>query len=138
MERIKVTNAFDEERALAGELPRERIRSEEIDALVDTGATMLALPADLVERLGVRIVGYRTAQHADGRTDEVPWVAGVKIVILGRETHATALVVPAGTTALIGQLQLEELDLLVDSKSRMLKVNPASPDMPMLDLKSAA
>jgi len=45
-----------------------------------------------------------------------------------------ALVMPTGTTPLIGQLQLEALDLIVDSKSRDVMVNPASPDMPMLDL----
>jgi hypothetical protein len=51
---------------------------------------------------------------------------------------ASALVVPAGATALIGQIPLEELDLIVDPKSRALKVNPASPDAPRLDLLSAA
>ena len=39
---------------------------------------------------------------------------------------------------LIGQIPLEELDLLVDPKSRQLRVNPASPDAPLLDLLSAA
>jgi hypothetical protein len=38
----------------------------------------------------------------------------------------------------IGQIPLEELDLLVDPKSRELRVNPASPDAPLLDLLSAA
>jgi hypothetical protein len=49
-----------------------------------------------------------------------------------------ALVEAAGTMPLIGQIPLEELDLLVDPKSRELRVNPASPDAPLLDLLSAA
>ena len=77
-------------------------------------------------------------RYADGRIQEVPWVSGVRITILGRETVTNALVVAAGTTPLIGQIPLEELDLLVDPKSRELRVNPASPDAPLLDLLAAA
>jgi hypothetical protein len=62
----------------------------------------------------------------------------VGIEILGRETVTNALVEAAGTTPLLGQIPLEELDLLVDPKSRQLRVNPASPDAPMLDILSAA
>ena len=51
---------------------------------------------------------------------------------------ANALVERAGTIALIGQIPLEELDLLVDPKSRKLYVNPASPEAPLLDAVSAA
>lgn len=42
-----------------------------------------------------------------------------------------ALVLPAGATALIGQIPLEGLDLIVDPKSREVRVNPLSPDMPL-------
>ena len=39
---------------------------------------------------------------------------------------------------LIGQIPLEELDLIVDPKSRELLVNRASPDAPLLDLLAVA
>lgn len=138
MQLIKLVNSVDEELSLRGNLDAKDIRSMEIEALVDTGATMLMLPADVVERLGVRIAGQRNVRYADGRVAPIPWVAGVKIVILGRDTVVTALVEAAGTTPLIGQIPLEELDLLVDPKSRELRVNPASPDAPLLDALSAA
>ncbi|HMF39141.1 MAG TPA: clan AA aspartic protease [Polyangia bacterium] len=137
MQRIKLVNSVDEELALRGTLTADQVRSIEIDALVDTGATMLALPADVVERLGLRIAGHRNVRYADGRLATIPWVGDVKITILGRETIVSALVEAAGTTPLIGQVPLEELDLLVDPKSRELRVNPASPDMPLLDLLGA-
>jgi hypothetical protein len=46
----------------------------------------------------------------------------------------------SGTRAepLLGQIQLEELDLIVDPKNRELCVNPASPDAPLLDLLYAS
>src|SRR5262245_2532306 len=138
MQLIKLTNSYDEERVVLGESRPEDVRWAEIEALVDTGATMLVLPADVVERLGVRTMGHRNVRYADGRTAPVPWVGGIRIAILGRETIVTALVEAAGTVPLIGQIPLEELDLLVDPKSRELRVNPASPDAPLLDILTAA
>jgi predicted aspartyl protease len=99
---------------------------------------MLVLPAEIVERLGVRVMGYRDVRYADGRRNAVPWVGGVNITILGRETIVNALVEGPGTVPLLGQIPLEELDLLVDPKSRELRVNPASPDAPLLDILTAA
>ena len=138
MEKIRLTNTYDENRVESGDWKPEQVRSLEIEALVDTRATMLILPADVVARLGLKEQGRRRVVYADGHEDEIPWIGGVRLTLLGREMIASALVVPAGTTALIGQIPLEELDLIVDPKSRALRVNPASPDAPLLDLRSAA
>jgi hypothetical protein len=43
-----------------------------------------------------------------------------------------ALVMPAGTTPLIGQIPLEEMDLVVNPKSQDVTVNPDSPDVQRL------
>jgi hypothetical protein len=40
---------------------------------------------------------------------------------------------PAGSTPLVGQIPLEELDLIVDSKRQSLRPNPEHPDGPVLD-----
>jgi clan AA aspartic protease len=138
MQKITLTNSYDEEDVTRGHRKTADVRSTEIEALVDTGATMMVLPADAVSRLGLLPAGYRKVRYADGRVAEVPWVSGIRITILGRETVINALVEATGTTPLIGQIPLEELDLLVDPKSRELRVNPASPDAPLLDLLSAA
>jgi hypothetical protein len=46
MTKIKLTNNTDSDLAAAGAISIESVRSVEIEALVDTGATMLALPAE--------------------------------------------------------------------------------------------
>lgn len=138
MQKIKLTNSYDEEDVTRGHRKTADVRSTEIEALVDTGATMMVLPADAVSRLGLLPAGYRKVRYADGRVAQVPWVSGIRVTILGRDTVINALVEAAGTTPLLGQIPLEELDLLVDPKSRELRVNPASPDAPLLDLLSAA
>ncbi len=137
-EKIELTNYLDEASARAGALDPAAIRRAEVEALVDTGATMLLLPEDVVGRLGARVEGYRKVRYADGRVAEVPWVGGIRMRLRGRETIVTALVAAAGTTALIGQIPLEEMDFVVDPKSRELRPNPASPDAPLLDLLHAA
>jgi len=114
------------------------MKGDRIEALVDTGATMLLLPADVVATLGLPYERMRKVRYADGRIEEIPWVGGVRLEVLGREMVCDALVAPAGATPLLGQMQLEELDLIVDAKSRELRVNPASPDLPLLDLLRAS
>jgi clan AA aspartic protease len=138
MAQVKLTNIFDLQNARQGLIEKDQVRSLEIETLVDTGATMLFLPADVVARLGLPYERMRKVRYADGSIAEVPWIGGVRLEVLGREMVCDALVGPEGATPLLGQLQLEELDLIVDPKSRELRVNPASPDAPLLDLLRAS
>jgi predicted aspartyl protease len=51
---ITVTNLVDEILAERGFIPNEQVRSITLDnLLVDTGATRLCLPADIINRLGL-------------------------------------------------------------------------------------
>jgi clan AA aspartic protease len=138
MQHIKLRNSNDVARANEDGGQPTAIRTAEVEALVDTGATMLVLPADVVARLGVPIQGTRRVRYANGEVAERSWVGNIEIEILGRKAVCSALVEKAGTTALIGQIPLEELDFLVDPKSRELRVNPASPDIPLIDVLAAA
>jgi clan AA aspartic protease len=138
METVRLTNDHDFALAEAGSLDPSKVRSITTEALVDTGATMLILPADVVERLGLSVRGHRKVRYADDRIETVPWVGPVKMEIRGREALGSALVIPAGSTPLIGQIPLEEMDFVVDPKSRELRPNPASPDAPLLDLLRAS
>lgn len=135
---IKLWNHTDIDNARQRLISKAAVRTAEVQGLVDTGATVLMLPADIVKRLGVRVVGRARVKMADGKLHGLPKVGGIRLSILGREMTCDALVGRAGSTALIGQMQLEELDLIVDPKSRECRVNPASPDMPLLDLLAVA
>jgi clan AA aspartic protease len=138
METIRLTNDYDRALADAGTLDPRKIRTVEVPALVDTSATMLMIPADVAKRLGVPVRGRRKVRLADARLKEIPMVVGIRIEIRGRDAYVSALVGPTGSTPLIGQIPLEEMDFVVDPKSRELRPNPASPDAPVLDLLGAA
>lgn len=138
MTKLKLANNGDEELVARGYLRPEQIRRVEVDALVDTGATGLAIPADVAEKLGLRELRHVEVGLADGSKRSVPIVTGIAIEIVGRGMVCDAFVLPLGSTPLIGQIQLEWLDLVVDPKSRDVTVNPASPDVPHLDLLHVA
>ena len=131
---IELENVKDREMAEDGELPEADIRSATVSAVADTGAIMLALPEDVVSRLGIRHRSSITATYADGRQGELP-VAGPLLVRIGdRSMPANCIVLPQGTDALVGQLVMEGLDLVADCVARTLHPRPESPDRPLMRL----
>jgi clan AA aspartic protease len=121
MQMIKLTNWLDAERARLGEIQPESVRSLEVEALVDTGATHLILPADVADNLGLTVMGATTAELADGSLIPTRRVS-VQLEILGRDMLTAAYVLPAGTMPLIGQIPLEDLDLIVEPRSQTLRL----------------
>lgn len=86
---------------------------EEVEALVDTGATYTWLPRSLLERLGVRPAFRREFETADGRVIERE-LAEVAIHLNG-EIHFTLVVFgDEGTRPLLGVVTLETFGLGVD------------------------
>ena len=131
---IELENVVDRGRAKEGELPEADIRRAAISAVADTGAIMLALPEDVVSRLGLDLESSITATYADGRQGELP-VAGPLLVRIGdRSMPANCIVLPQGTDALVGQLIMEGLDLVADCVARTLHPRPESPDRPLMRL----
>jgi clan AA aspartic protease len=131
---MKLVNSGDLRLARDGLLARESVRELELEALVDTGATDLVLPADVVSALGLPEIDQREIRLADGSVRVVSKVSELRVEILGRRMGSDAYVMPAGSTPLIGQIQLEDLDLIVDPRSRELRVNPESPNIARGDL----
>ena len=131
---IELENSGDLDRVDAGELREADVRRVAIPAVADTGAMMLALPEDVVDRLGIRRRGSVDATYADGRRDELPVAGSLIVWIGGRSMSADCVVLPRGADALIGQLVLEGLDLIADSLNRTLHPRPEAPDRPMLRL----
>ncbi|MBD2608740.1 clan AA aspartic protease [Scytonema hofmannii FACHB-248] len=131
--KVKLTNAIDEALINRGLLAPKLLREHETQGLVDTGAVSLVIPTIIVEQLGLRIRGQRVAQYANGSEESVGVTEPVIVECQGRETVAEALVV--GNEVLIGQVILEQLDLLVDCKNQRLIPNPANPDYPVAMIK---
>jgi len=134
MTKIKLTNITDVDKAKEALIPAAEVRSFEVEGLVDTGAVLLVIPADLARALGVSEVERRTVRYADGHRAERSIVGGILIEILGRRMVGEAVVEAEGTDVLIGQIPLEALDLIVDPATRDLRKNPRSPGLAQNDL----
>ena len=131
---VGLENASDRSLFEAGHLQEADIRRTRVRAVADTGAVMLALPEDVVERLGAQEVGSIACTYADGRQGERPIAGPLTVHIGDRWTYARCVVIPTGADPLVGQLVMEELDLVADCVTRTLGPRPESPDRPLLRL----
>lgn len=132
---VDLENYDDRVLAERGHLQPSQVRSQAVEMLADTGAVMLMLPQDLVETLGLTIRRKVIVTYADERKEQRD-VAGVVTVKAGNRSMQTSCVVgPPGSEPLLGQIVLEEMDLLVDPAGRRLVPRPESPYLPTLKLK---
>lgn len=116
-------------------LPEDR-RGEDLEcqALVDSGAAELALPADVVERLRLERTGDVRVRTADGGQHTYRVFGIVDLSVQGRSCQVRAIELPHGAQPLLGAVPLEEMDWRVSPQEKKLVPNPESPDQPLLPL----
>ena len=107
------------------------------DALVDTGAFTLSLPAELVEKLGLGELRRKHGQTAGGPR-EFSVREMVRLWIQGRDCTIEVVELPEGCPVLIGQVPLELMDWVVDPQGRKLIGNPAHDGEWKLEVFAAA
>jgi predicted aspartyl protease len=108
-----------------GLLPPEQVRRITVpDALVDTGATLLSLPTRLIRQLGLSPHRTRRVISSTGVTEATVYDV-VRLTIQDRDCPTEVIEAPDEVPVLIGQLPLENLDLVVDLRARRLTGNPA-------------
>ena len=110
-------------------LPEEEHGDEVVcEALVDTGASELCLPADIVESLNLVEVGNMRVQIADGGHHSYRLMGMVEVEVQGRSSRVQAVELPRGSRVLLGAFPLEGIDWHVSPKEGRLIPNPAFPD----------
>lgn len=113
--------------------PDEARRVTVDDALVDTGATTLALPSQMIKNLGLTKVYEKQATSSRG-IGPVNVYEAVRLTLLDRFCTVDVIEVPDDVPVLIGQIPLEMLDLVVDLQGRRLIGNPAHGGDQVLEL----
>ena len=129
---IELENIEDRNLAEAGIRTADDVRRETIRAVADRGVTMLMLPRDVVERLGVPETDQVATISADGQRGEAAVTSLLTIRIGDRHTATDCIVLPEGTDAVVGLIVLNVLDLHADHESGTLGPRPESPDRPLL------
>ncbi|MCY7383486.1 MAG: aspartyl protease family protein [Microcoleus sp. CAN_BIN18] len=124
---LAIQNLIDQADAERGMIPVDQIRSVILEnVLVDTGATTLCLPKDVIARLGLRILKQVVVETATG-ISEARIFQDAKISLCGREGTFECLELPEGKTPLLGVIPMEALGIEVDLKHQSLKVLPDGP-----------
>lgn len=129
---IGLENFVDRSNVRRG-ISQEPVRRTRVDGIVDTGAAMLVLPQNVVERLGLEVLRTVVVTYADERKEERPVAGSVTIEVCDRFMVTECIVGPPLSQPLIGQVVLESLDLIADCLNRTLV--PRTPDYPLLNLK---
>jgi clan AA aspartic protease len=99
----------------------------EVDALADSGAVHLCIPEHIRIQLKLKEIDKKEVILADGSKEVVPYVGPVQIRFKNRVGFAGALVM--GDQVLLGAIPMEDLDLVILPKKRIVDVNPASPNI---------
>ena len=92
---------------------------EELEALVDTGATTTVVPASVLRGLGVTPAMYQTFEYANGEEVELG-MAEVRVRVEDRETSTWVVFGSDDAGALLGAYTLEGVFLGVDPYNRRL------------------
>lgn len=121
---LTVINRADQIRAEDGTISSEQIRSVTLkDVLVDTGATTLCLPADVIAKLGLSLLKEVDVATAMG-ISKARIFRDATMQLCGREGTFECLELPSGRDALIGVIPLEALGLEPDLRNQTLRVLP--------------
>ena len=120
----KIENLGDLYNVKQGMLPDDQVRRIEVaDAVIDTGATTLLLPKRMIDALGLEPLRTR---HSRGLGGEfiLPVYGTVRLTIQGRDCPLDVGAIGDEYPVLVGQIPLEALDWVVDTKGQRLIGNP--------------
>ena len=121
---LTVTNHIDQILAERGFIEADQIRSITLtDVLVDTGASRLCLPADVIRQLGLPLEGEVDARIAVG-VQSLRVFKEVNLAACGRKGTFNCVELPEGEMPLLGLIPLEDLGLQPDLQNQQIKVLP--------------
>ena len=121
--KIKLTNLIDL-RVQHRKLSKAKPRTVEVEALVDTGATRLYLKPSVIKKLGLERTDTVRSKTTNGDAIRFKYEP-VRLELMGRSENFDVIEVPEDVPNLIGQVPLEVLDFVVDSRGQKLIGNPA-------------
>ncbi len=124
---LAVTNRLDQGLAERGFIAPDEVRSIALEnVLVDTGATTLCLPQNVIAQLGLKLLKEVPVETATG-IGQARIFEDAKISLLGREGTFECLELPGGSSPLLGVIPLEALGIELDLQNQRLILLPLSP-----------
>jgi predicted aspartyl protease len=123
-ETLTVSNRADQILERNGYITPNRVRNLVLDeVLVDTGATTICLPAEMVEQLGLELHRTVSLETATGKV-QARVFNDLWLSVLGREGTFICVELPTGSRPLLGCVPMEALGLEPDLVNHRLRVLP--------------
>ena len=104
----------------------DTIKPIQVEALADSGANFLCLPAEIVDELRLELDSEKEVTTADGRRRTCRYVGPVRVAFENRSCYVGAIVM--GDQVLLGAIPMEDMDLVVLPLERRIAVNPLHPN----------
>ena len=132
--KIELINTRDVILSDAGQLPKASIRKMEVNILVDSGAYNLAINETIKEQLALPIIDEQIFQLANGQQEKYPIVGPIDLRFENRATTTRAVLLPGDAAPLLGQIPLEDMDVVLLPREERMIVNPDTPLIARKDL----
>lgn len=132
---LELINGIDLALSRLGKLAEDEVRRLKVSALVDSGATMLAINDNIRNQLGLLKVDERGAELADGSLATYDVVGPIEIRIPHRRCSVDAMVLPGDSEVLLGAIPMEDMDLIINPKAQTIQVDPSMPYVSRKSLK---
>lgn len=124
---LTILNRADEVLSERGLISQDQIRKVVLDnVLIDTGATVLSLPSDVIRQLGLAPLKEVLTSTAAGYQRATVY-QDAKVSLLGRVGVFQALELPGGENPLLGVIPMEELGVEIDLQKQELRLLPMEP-----------
>ncbi len=107
---------------------KPELEEMEVTCLVDTGSTFLCIPPRIALQMGIKTLETRDTTLADGSIQPVPYGGPIHVKFGNRSCFVGALIF--GDEVLLGQVPMEDMDLVVHPQLLQLAANPESPNIP--------
>jgi clan AA aspartic protease len=134
---IELVNTYDFLQHRKKKISAQEIKRVKVNALVDSGAIMLAINENVRTQLDLDTLERRTATLADGSVMDVDVVGPVDIRFENRQCTTRALVLPRNAECLLGAIPIKDMDLVIDLNEQKLVVHPDHSIKAQMSLKGA-
>jgi len=132
---IELINGIDLALAKRHVIGEEEIKRMHVNMLVDTGSLYMCINETVQQQLQLSVMEKRKGQLADGTMVEYDVVGPIEVRFKNRRCNVDAMVIPGDNELLLGDIPLEDMDVLIDPVRRELIVNPEHPYMAQMKLK---
>ena len=106
---------------------RPDLKPVDVHALCESGAIQMCLPEHVANQLALGFTENREVSTADGKVHNVPYVGPVQVAFDNRKCFSGAFVL--GDEVLLGAIEMQAMDVILNPRLESLTVNPASPNI---------